>query len=72
MNLFGLIFIAFGLFAVLGAFSNWSFFWENRRARALSAVITRTGARIFYTLFGGALLVVGVLTLFGVIEMKSR
>jgi hypothetical protein len=70
MHPFGLIFIAIGLFAVLAAFSDWRFFWENRRARFLVVIITKTGARIFYTLVGGVLLILGVLTLFGVIDMN--
>lgn len=69
--LFGLVFLAVGLFAVTGAFSNWGWFWNNRRAVFLSAILTKTGARAFYTFVGLMLTLIGVLATLGLIDMST-
>jgi len=68
----GLILIAVGVFSVAGGFSNWSWWWNNRRARLVSALITQTGARGFYVLMGGVMIVSGVLFALGIVEPPKR
>lgn len=64
----GLIFIALGLFTIAGAFFNWEWFMNSRKARPIVRLITRTGARIFYGILGLALTVLGVLFAFNIIK----
>jgi hypothetical protein len=55
--------IAVGLFAAAGGLYDWDWFMHNSKARFVSMVLTRTGARIFYVLLGVGLAVVGGLAL---------
>ena len=71
MNAFGLIIVGAGLFALAGAVFDWDFFMESRKARFFTAIVGRTGARIFYTILGIALLVLGALMAAGVIQESS-
>jgi hypothetical protein len=71
MNLFGLFFVAAGLFSAAGGFFDWEWFMNNHKARFMSAILTRTGARGFYVILGLGLAVVGVLACMGVIDMES-
>jgi drug/metabolite transporter superfamily protein YnfA len=67
----GLGFLAAGAFTLTGAFSDWAWFWNNRRAVFLASVITRTGARAVYTFLGLLLTLIGALATFGVIDMSK-
>jgi hypothetical protein len=49
-----------GVFALFCSFKNYDWFMEHRRARAISAIIGRTGTRMFYGMLAIALVVVGV------------
>ncbi|MGH7264916.1 MAG: Imm17 family immunity protein [Candidatus Rokuibacteriota bacterium] len=62
----GLAVIAIGLFAAAGGVYNWGWFMNNSRARLVSMLLTRAGARIFYVVLGLGLVIVGVLVLLGV------
>jgi hypothetical protein len=66
----GLVFLAIGAFVLTAAFSNWGWFWNNHRARLLSSILSKTGARAFYTFAGLMLTLIGVLATFGVIDMS--
>lgn len=68
MNWTGIVFVLVGLFTVGGGVFAWDWFINSRKARFLVSLIGRTGARIFYALLGAALVVLGVLTLTGVID----
>lgn len=68
MNPMGLFLVAFGGFALCGAGFNWDWFMMHRKARFMTAILTRTGARIFYALLGIALIVFGVLVALGIVE----
>lgn len=68
---FGWLFVLAGGFAICGAVCNWDWFMNHRKARFLCSLITRTGARIFYTVLGTLLVVLGVLAAFGVIDMSQ-
>lgn len=56
----GILLIASGGFAVAGAIADWHWFMTSRRARRFVGLFTRTGARFFYAVLGGALAGSGV------------
>lgn len=56
----GLVLTFGGLFSVTGAVANWSWFMMARRARLVTMLLSRTGARLFYALLGGLLLGAGL------------
>lgn len=60
--------MACGLFSLLGAGLDWEWFMNHRKARFLTAILTRTGARYFYGLLGLALVVLGVLMAAGLLK----
>ena len=60
MNAQGLILIAFGIFTALGGICNWEWFMNHYKARFLTAILTRTGARAFYILIGIGLFIGGI------------
>ena len=60
MNPFGLLIVALGLFSIAGGLQDWPFFWNNRRARLMTTILTRRGARVFYVIIGIGLAVLGV------------
>lgn len=70
-SIMGLLFIVIGLFAICGAGYDWDWFMNHRKTRFFVAVLTRTGARIFYALLGGGLVTLGALLALGVISDKS-
>jgi hypothetical protein len=70
--LVGLILVAVGGFAVAGGLSQWGWFWNNRRARFLSSIISQTGARIFYVGLGVVLALSGVLFALGLVEPPKK
>jgi hypothetical protein len=59
-----LILVAIGAFSLSGAIFNWNWFMNSRRARFVSMILTRTGARIFYGLLGITLIIIGLATSF--------
>lgn len=65
MNLFALLLVAAGLFSVCGAAFDWDFFMNSRRARFFVMIFGRTGARVFYTILGVAIMVLGLIMTFG-------
>ena len=68
MNLFGLLVIAIGIFSICGAAFDWDFFLNNYKARFFVTILGRTGARMFYGIFGLVIVIVGALTTVGVME----
>jgi immunity protein 17 of polymorphic toxin system len=64
MILGGLLIIAVGLFTFGGGFYQWPFFMNNRRARFVATILSRTGARVFYMLLGSVIAVLGVAAMF--------
>lgn len=69
MNGAGLFFVAIGLFPIAGAYFNWDWFMNDRKARVFVAFLGRTGARIFYALLGIGLVVFGILITLGIIHL---
>jgi hypothetical protein len=71
MNWAALIFVVVGLFSLAGALFDWNWFMTHRRARFFTQVLGgRDNARIFYVLFGTALLIFGILVLLGVVNLN--
>ena len=67
MNPAGLLIAAAGLFSIAGAFFNWDFFINSRKAQLVVAIFGRTGARIFYGALGLAIVVLGALIAMGIL-----
>ena len=57
----GLLIAAAGLFSLLGAVFQWSWFMDSAKARRMKAMFGHNGTRIFYGILGTALMVVGTL-----------
>ncbi len=66
----GWLFIAIGLFSLLGGAFGWSFFMQNRRAQMMSSLLGETGARVFYCLLGLAIAGFGVAGVLGAVPMR--
>lgn len=71
MNWIGLLVVGSGVFSVMGAILDWDFYMEHRKARWIVALVGRFGARIFYFLFGVALIVLGVLITMGILTNRA-
>lgn len=56
----GALLVVGGLFSAIAALMNVGWFFRASRARLVTAVLGRAGARVFYTLAGGALVGAGV------------
>ena len=67
MNVIGLLVVAIGVFSSGTAIFDWDWVMNNRRARLLSNLITRPGARVVYGVLGVGAIVVGVLMTSGLI-----
>jgi hypothetical protein len=68
MNPVGLISVTAGVFTLCGALFDWDWFMNHRKARLFVALLTRTGARVFYALLGSVLIVLGILLATGIIK----
>jgi hypothetical protein len=68
MNPGGLVLAACGLFAICGAGFDWEWFMNHRKARFVSTIFGRAGARVFYMLLGTGLVVVGLLMAAGIVQ----
>ncbi|MCB9654653.1 MAG: immunity 17 family protein [Deltaproteobacteria bacterium] len=64
-ELLGLLFVAIGLFSILGAWKNWDFFMNARKARTFVRLIGRTGTRWFYGILGAGLVAFGFVVTLG-------
>ncbi|HTU24586.1 MAG TPA: immunity 17 family protein [Pirellulales bacterium] len=70
MNYMGLFFIAAGIFSCAAVALDWDWFMNARKARWIVNMAGRTGARIFYGVLGGVLVVLGALELIGIVELS--
>lgn len=52
-------------YLIAGAYFNWDFFFESRKARPFVSIFGRNGARIFYGALGIFIFIVGILCIFG-------
>ena len=58
-----IFFVLIGLFSICGAFFNWDFFFESRKARPFVALLGRNGARIFYGVLGAFIIFCGIMAM---------
>jgi predicted transporter len=61
--IFGSFFVFMGLYCLAGSILNWNWYSSNRKSRNILELFGRTGARIFYGLFGTALVLTGIFQL---------
>jgi small neutral amino acid transporter SnatA (MarC family) len=71
MNPFGLIFVLIGGLAVAAAALDWEWFMGSSKARFMTSLLGRQGARLFYVLLGVALLAMGVFFTLQIIPMTA-
>jgi len=69
--IFNSFFIAIGLFAILSSWANWDFFFNHRKAQFFVKILGRKGARIFYIVLGSGFLVLGLLSVFGIVNLGN-
>jgi len=72
MNPIGLVFVAIGIFALLGSICDWEFFMNSRKGARMSKMIGRNRARILYAAIGTLVLVIGVLITAGILDSASN
>ena len=65
-----ILFVIGGLFSIISAAMDWNWFMNHRKARLFVKMFGRNGARIFYVLFGLALIVFAGLSFFDVINLS--
>jgi hypothetical protein len=52
-----IIYLSAGIFALFGGIFNWDFLLNANKSKFLVAILTRTGARIFYIIIGLTILI---------------
>lgn len=67
-NYIGLILIAVGVFSLAGGIFNWDWFMNQRKSKIIVKIFKRTGARIFYSVLGSVIAVIGLLVLTGAVK----
>lgn len=61
--LYLIMFVIIGGFSICGAYFNWDFFFESRKAKPLVAIFGRNGARIFYAILGAFIIFCGIMVM---------
>ncbi len=67
-TIFGIIIMVIGIVSTIAAIEDWDWFMDSRKAKGLSNLIGRNGARVFYGIFGVVLLLIGMAGLFSFIS----
>lgn len=67
--LIGLLFIGTGIFCFLGAKNQWGFFVRDRKYRRMARLFGENGTRIFYMGLGIFVSVMGLISIFGGINL---
>ncbi len=67
----GGVFIFSGLFSLIASIKEWEFFFNAHKASWIENLIGRSGARIFYGILGIALIIVGLLSFTGTVDLAS-
>lgn len=68
---YGYLFIAVGLFTLWGALAKPAFFWSSRKAERTRKFLGEGGTMLLYLILGAAFVVVGILTVTGVINLMN-
>lgn len=71
LNYFSLLFVAIGIYALIGAICDWEWFMNSRKARTMVSLLGRDGTRVLYSILGVLLIVLGVLGSLGIVDMNS-
>ncbi len=61
--------VSFGLFSILGAYFEWTFFYNNNKVQRIIRLIGRSGAKIFYILIGAILFTIAILDIIHIIDI---
>lgn len=69
-NPVGLVLVFGGLFAIVCSACDFEWFMGSRKARAIVGLLGRNGARIFYSILGAIILVIGALVAFGLLKSQ--
>lgn len=62
--LLGFLAMLMGIFCAFCAYKDYNWFMENRKARLFVTLFGRTGARVFYMIFGVIIIVLGIVVMF--------
>ena len=65
--LYVLLFIG-GLITLLGSILNWTWIYKSRRSKSIVSTFGLSGARLIYGIVGLALMIINVLSIFGVFD----
>lgn len=63
--LLGIFAWLFAAYFIAGAYFNWDFFFDSRKAQPFVKIFGRNGARIFYGAVGIIVFIMGILCIFG-------
>ena len=63
--------MAVGLFAIISSLADWDYFFNSRKAQFFLNLFGRKGTRIFYSVFGAGLFIVGFLLSIGIIPSSN-
>lgn len=62
MNVFPIIFILVGAFSLISCIKNFEWFFNNSKAKPFVKIFGRNGARIFYSILGIFIIVLGLVS----------
>jgi len=64
-----ILFMAIGIYSVLGAYFEWNFFYNSRKAQRVVNLFGRSGAKIFYIVVGVILFSIALLDMTNIIDI---
>lgn len=64
-----ILFMVIGIYSILGAYFEWNFFYNNRKAERVINLFGRSGAKIFYIVVGLVLFSIAFLDMTNVIDI---
>ncbi len=64
-----ILFMAAGIFSILGAYFEWNFFYKNRKVQRIIKLFGPSGAKIFYIVIGIIIFSIALLDMTNVIDI---
>ncbi len=64
-----ILFMAAGIFSILGAYFEWNFFYKNRKVQRIIRLFGPSGAKIFYIVIGIIIFSIALLDMTNVIDI---
>ncbi len=64
-----ILFMAAGLFSILGAYLEWDLFYKNRKAQRIIRLFGQSGAKIFYIVIGLMIFTIALLDITHIIDI---